>query len=164
MFTLNFHRKLHITIPSCSCMYLNTSITGFWGFKWQVTKFTGWRNSLAEQYMFNVRMRAICCPSGRLCFLHTYAICLSPIHPSFKNWLRDRLIGLIWMDFEIKCICIILIKASHIESTLLMTSIWALLNIIRRKEKFMRNFGRGLENLETANPPNYTGGHEDKRS
>ena len=27
-------------------------------------------------------------------FLHTYAICLLPIHPSFKYWLRDRLIGL----------------------------------------------------------------------
>ena len=28
-------------------------------------------------------------------FLHTNAICLSPIHPSFKNWLRDRLISLL---------------------------------------------------------------------
>ena len=27
-------------------------------------------------------------------FLHTYTICLSSIHPSFKYWLRDRLIGL----------------------------------------------------------------------
>ena len=44
--------------------------------------------------MFNVRMCATCCPSGRLCFLHTNAICLSPIHPSLKNWLRDRLSGL----------------------------------------------------------------------
>ena len=44
--------------------------------------------------MFNVRMCATCCPSGHLCFLHTNAICLSPIHPSFKNWLRGRLIGL----------------------------------------------------------------------
>ena len=39
-------------------------------------------------------MCATCCPSGRLCFLHTNAICLSPIHPSLKNWLRDRFSGL----------------------------------------------------------------------
>ena len=40
-----------LTFRSHGCMCLNTSITGFWRYKWQVTKFTGWRNSLAEQYM-----------------------------------------------------------------------------------------------------------------
>ena len=53
--------------------------------------------------MCNVKMCAICYPSGRLCFLHTYAICLS-IHPSFKYWLRDRLIGLARCDLLISFI------------------------------------------------------------
>ena len=54
--------------------------------------------------MFNVRMCAICFPSGRLCFLHTYAICLTSIHPSFKYWLRDRLIGVgVWVAQVFLC-------------------------------------------------------------
>ena len=78
--------------------------------------------------MFNVRMCAICCPSGHLCFLHTDAICLSPIHPSFKYWLRDRLIGLLVQYVYYSTDCVSCTVA--FESTYLMNG-----NVSHKKEK-----------------------------